>query len=239
MPSDRYYHQDHFCSGEKISLRDQEFHHLAHVMRAQVGENIELVNGEGSLAHAKILTISKKEGVLEIISVETKKKPEFEVILAQAIPRTNRLDFILEKGTELGVTQFWLFPGKLSEKKMATISIEKLKNQAIASMKQCGRLYVPEIQILSSLKELKELPYPAFFGDTEKDAPEFYGVWEKPKDGVIFFIGPESGFTTEETDFLLQLGVKGVKLNDNILRVDTAALVAISLIGHRLGRTYA
>ncbi len=85
-------------------------------MRIQEGEIIELVNGRNELAQAKLIEIEKKRARAEIVSV-VKTEPSRPIILCQALPRPNRLDTIIEKGTELGMTELRLFPGERSEKK--------------------------------------------------------------------------------------------------------------------------
>ena len=102
MPSERYYIEKALKKGDLIPLQDQEFHHLVRVMRAKAGEEIEVINGQGCLATATVKSIEKRQALLSINECQHLAKPCFEVILAQAIPRINRLDFILEKGTELG-----------------------------------------------------------------------------------------------------------------------------------------
>lgn len=165
----------------------------------------------------------------------TEAPPPYRLILAQAIPRTNRLEFILEKGTELGMTEIWLFASARSERRNFSEHQEaRLKNITIAALKQCGRLFLPTIVMLPQIKDWPKLPYPAFFGDTQPSAPILASAFQK-HDGcqeVLFCIGPESGFTPEETTLLQTHGANGVKLHPNILRTDTAALAALSLLSH-------
>ena len=237
MPIDRYYAPVDLAVGQQLSIQDQEFHHLVHVTRNQCGDTIEIVNGRGALANATIQTIKKKEAILTIDSVIVKPAPQVEIVLAQAIPRMNRLDFILEKGTELGMTQLWLFPAKESERVNFTEhQLARMQTVTIAAMKQCGRFYLPEIKMMPSLAQWKIPEWPSYFGDVSSDAPAFLSVFEGKctQNGVIFYIGPESGFTSEEVLMFKKLKAQGVKLHSNILRTDTAALTALSLVSHGL-----
>ena len=86
------------------------------MIRARKGDKVELVNGRGALAQAVVTTLEKEKAPLQIEST-TEKPRGAEIILAQALPRFSHLDWIIEKGTELGASLFWLFPGVLSEKK--------------------------------------------------------------------------------------------------------------------------
>ncbi len=233
MPSERYFSESLFENNSTIKFEDQEFHHLSHVMRAQLADEVELVNGQGELAIAVIEILEKKRAFLRIQSLKKEPEPTHKIILAQAIPRGNRLDFILEKGTELGMTDLWLFPGKLSERNDLTANqLERMKSLMVAAMKQCGRLYLPKLQLMPLLSQWKPLVHPSFFGDVNPEAPLFSKIWqnETPTTGAIFFIGPESGFHDSEIKILQNLQAKGVKLNSNILRTDTAAIAALALM---------
>jgi 16S rRNA (uracil1498-N3)-methyltransferase len=220
MPHDRFYVDSAFHPKEQIDLHE-EARHLK-VMRIRPGEEIELINGRNQIAKALVINSQ----TAEILSIES-KAPLFPIILCQAIPRLNRLDTIIEKGTELGLTELWLFPGKLSEKK--NVPLERAKKIAISAMKQCGRLDLPKIEIKPPIGQWGELPYSAYFGDISENAPPFLSLLEK-NEGVCFVVGPEAGFTPEEETQLKKIGVRGVKLHPWILRTDTAPLAALSLI---------
>jgi len=232
MPHDRFFINLPLTANDEVLLEDEEAHHLR-VMRKQPLDKIELINGQNMLAAATISKIEKKRIVLLIDSVFT-ASPPYPIILAQAIPRLNRLDTIIEKGTELGVTTFWLFPGEKSEKKeLKENDLLRLHRITISAIKQCGRLDLPELLTKPSLSHIGELPFPAYFGDTERGAPPFFQLWKKGE-SVLFFIGPEGGFSEKESLVLKNLNVKGVRLHPNVLRTDTAPLVALSLIQHWL-----
>ncbi len=233
MPSERYYFAGELIPAEEIRLQNEEFHHLAHVMRIKIGEEIEIINGRGDLAHAAVKQISKREAVLILQDKHAEPPPSFEIILAQAIPRINRLDTIVEKGTELGITQLWLFPGARSERRNLTDSQhERVKSIVISAAKQCGRLWLPEIYLKPKLAEWNAVKYPLYFGDTEPKAEYLMSVWQKhlPKDGVIILIGPEGGLADDEEKKLISMNAKGVKLHRYTLRTDTAGLAALSIL---------
>jgi 16S rRNA (uracil1498-N3)-methyltransferase len=216
-------------------LEGDEFRHLK-VMRAAPGDTIELVNGEGTLAAAVLQLINKDSASLRIQNIQTSPPTQNPLIIAQAIPRMNRLDFILEKGCELGMDEIWLFPGHESEKKdISANQQERIFNILVASTKQCGRLWLPKVRIFPSFPvDFKGCQ--AFYGDIRKQAPLFSQVWHKkrPGQGVLFFIGPEKGFNSDEIEKLEDLGATGVRLHPYILRTDTAPLAALALMSHWL-----
>jgi 16S rRNA (uracil1498-N3)-methyltransferase len=234
MPIERYYLDESIQAHELKSLKGAEFHHLSRVTRVRPGEKIELVNGKGVLAQATVQTVEKERAVLQIDSIE-EKKVGGKVILAQAMPKVNRLDFILEKGTELGVDEFWLFPGDLSLKKdFSENQFERAHAITIAAMKQCGRLTLPLVKLMPKLEKWPEIIGTAYFGDVDPDVPSLFNCWEQGAHPfpILFFVGPESGWSASEMACFRERGVKGVKLHENILRTDTASLAAISLIRH-------
>lgn len=231
MPHDRFFIDTSFTA-EEVFLENDEVHHL-HVLRKEIDDEIELINGHNELATAKIVKSEKKRVIVKIIDRKIVSAPAYPIILVQSIVRHNRLDTIFEKGTELGVTTFWLLPAEKSEKKMLHENdLLRLRRITISALKQCGRLDLPQILIKPPLARFQkaDLIYPSFFGDTEESAPHFSQVKTKREEGIIFFIGPESGFSEKELKLFESLGVKGVKLHSNILRTDTASLVALSLI---------
>lgn len=121
---------------------EDDTHHMIKVMRVRPGDTVELVDGKGTLSTAKLLN----NGELEIISTtfEERRPP---CILAQALPKQNKLELIIEKATELGASEFWLFPGEQSERTALSDNHRRRLDQLlISAMKQCGTLYLPTIK---------------------------------------------------------------------------------------------
>lgn len=118
MPHNRFFIDAPLNKGDTVLLLDDEAHHLMRVMRTPAGAVVELVNGRCVLASARVVKMDKKSVWLLVEEQHTTPYPSTPIILCQALPRFNRLEFIVEKGTELGMTELWLFPGDLSEKKL-------------------------------------------------------------------------------------------------------------------------
>lgn len=234
MPAYRFFYEGSLQSGSAIILQEKEHHHLLHVMRRAVGDKVEVVNGMGELASALVTAINRHEALLSLENVFKSHLPPNELILAQAVPKMNRLETILEKGTELGMTELWLFPGETSGKGLLQPKIiEKMKGVMIAAMKQCGRLYLPRITLMPSISQWKDIEGALLFGDLDPNAPLLFDALKKKREKkTIFVVGPEAGFTEDEVKALKSLGGCGVKLHENILRTDTASITALSLIHH-------
>jgi 16S rRNA (uracil1498-N3)-methyltransferase len=234
MPHNRYYCDAAFAENAPVSITGDECHHLIRVLRARPNDSVELVNGRSQLAHARVVHILKHSAEFLIDRVVQETKPKAPLILAMAMPRMNHLEWIIEKGTELNATAFWLFPGLLSEKEtLSDLQCARLKHLAISAMKQCGRLDLPAIELKPPLLKWAFLPGTLFFGDTAEDAPF---LWNLPLikpllTPVILFIGPEKGFDPQESAFLHNtMKANSIRLHPNILRTETAPLVGLSLI---------
>lgn len=236
MPQNRFYLTSDLNLGHQYRLEGEEAQHCK-VMRCREREVIEVINGRGVITKAIILGIEKKAIHFEVIERIEEIPPDYLLSLAQALPRLNRLDTIIEKGTELGVSRFLIFPGDLSEKKELTAAqIQRIENIIIAATKQCGRLWLPSIQIMPSLKKWPPQESFLFFGDVAPSAPLFKNrlMSSPPCKNLTFFIGPEQGFSESEEELLFTIGAIGVKIHSNTLRTDTAAIAALSIASHLL-----
>jgi len=229
MPLNRFYSAESLQEGREIHLQDKEAHHLF-VMRAQPGQIVELIDGKGTLAKARLLTLERHKARLHIESSHVEEKGSESIILAQALPRMNHLEWLIEKGTELGTDAFWLFPGDLSEKAQLSASQEeRLTHLICAASKQCGRLYFPTLEIKPPLEKWAPSPIPLLYGTLEEEAPFLWNI--PPVQSCILCIGPESGFSKEELSCLKErLQGRGVRLSRHTLRTETAAIAGLSLL---------
>lgn len=227
MPIYRYYLNSPLTPNSEVILDDEEAHHLIHVTKVKVGTAVELVNGHNTIAKATVVRIERAQAHLKITASESRAAPSSKLILAQAIVRANRLDTIVEKGTELGMDALWIFPASRSEEKtIYEAQRKRLERISINAMKQSGRLDLPKIALKPPLEAWNEaLPLPAFFGDTKS-----HKRLETSSKEALIFIGPESGFSEEEREWFCRHQVMGVKLHENILRVDTAAIIAVGVL---------
>jgi len=223
VPHDRYYLDAPLTN--QITLDGDEFHHLTRVMRKKAGDPIELVNGRGALAQGKILNIAKREATIAINKTETHKPALPPLILIQALPKLPLLELIIQKGTELGVSTFYLYPSSRSEKKeLSTTQLKRLNHILISAMKQCGRFDLPTIEM-----GFPNLTIPLFFGDLTEGAPP---LSQKATLPAALVIGPEGGFTEKELQQLRKKG-QGVRLAPYTLRTETAAITGLSILAQK------
>jgi 16S rRNA (uracil1498-N3)-methyltransferase len=224
MPADRFFVAAPLKNN--LTLEGVEFHHLAKVMRIRLGETIEIVNGQGEFAEAEVISLNKKSCELKILSHKKASPPEQNIILALALTRPASLEWTLEKATELGAAEFWLFPGERSEKKeLSPSQLHRLETIVINALKQCGRLYLPKIVLKPSLEKWPQPSGSLFFGEVSTKTP-LKGPFDKT---VTFFIGPEKGFSPAETHLLKEkFKAHPISLHENTLRAETAAITALS-----------
>ena len=211
MPVNRLYAE---TIKEEVRLSRDEMRHLTKVLRHRDGDNVEVVDGKGTLARALL------KGERLIVTHREEAPPPTQLVLIQGLPALPKLEHIIEKGTELGVTTFMLFPAHRSRTKAISPSKrERLRAITIAAMKQCGRLYLPEIEVHTHL--------------TVPDFPLYCASLTgkgklRASTPCAIAIGPESGFTQEEE---AQLGTP-FSLHHNTLRSETAAIAALAQVWH-------
>lgn len=242
MPHNRFWVDAIPQVGSSCCLEGKEAHHLLEVMRRAKETPVELVDGSGRLARARLVASSKRgECQLVVESIDQAAKPTRRLTLLQAIPRKERLDLIIEKATELGVDEICLFPGARSERKELSESHrERLHRLAIAAVKQSGRLHMPSIALYPAIGKWSTVAEGqlAFFGEVGEGAVPLLSLlerqWKQEVKQLFCAIGPEGGFTDQEEELMRRHGFYGASLHPLVLRTDTAPLLALSLISHWL-----
>lgn len=228
MPVNRFYLKEDLTLHSTVVLKEAEHHHLAHVIRLRSGDTMELVNGQGSLAEGTILEVEKKSTSIKITS--TTYAPDLFPQFSLAIPlmRPSKLEWIVEKGTELGACSFLFYTADHSEKEaLSHNQLERLHTLIISALKQSGRRYLPSLEILPSLSDLFLKDAFLLFGD-----PHTHNQIPAPKEKklTIFITGPERGFSSKEQSLLDTRAAK-VSLSPHTLRAETAPIAAASILG--------
>jgi len=222
--------------GEIIWLRGSEAHHMCRVLRKRPGEKVVVVDGEGNEFTCVIDRCEARKAEVKVLSVRRKpKEPVSRVTLAVAIPKGERMDRLIEKATELGV--YRIIPIICERSNVKGVGKQKSarwKRIALSAIKQCERSLLPRIEETRTLVQL------------EKDLKSYqWGIagWElskrrvtqnlfprEPVGDVIVIVGPEGGLTEQEVKRLGHSGVLDVWLGERKLRVETAAIVLVSLV---------
>jgi 16S rRNA (uracil1498-N3)-methyltransferase len=228
MPANCFFLDDPLVAGTRLFLEEEEFHHAKSVMRIQQGEKVQLVNGKGVEAEGQVESIEKRRISLRVTSAIEHPPKETKLTLAISLLRPAHLDFVIEKGVELGVDQFLLFPAHLSERGASDSLFRRLKALSISALKQSGRMFLPEIVYLDSLSQaLLVAPKPILWADISPQAQktEVALAQQKERKELTIFIGPEGGWSDKEKKLFNQSGPP-IWLHDTILRAETAGMIA-------------
>ncbi len=205
-------------------------HYLIKVMRIKESEVFSIFNENGEW-EAKVLKISK--GIIEFKTVKQlrKKQSSKELWLAFSPIKSNYQNFMLQKATELGVTKF--IPIIFDRTIVRKINNERLEKIIIEASEQSNRLNVPKIENAQYLKNfLKSNSMDLIFTDLNSDNKKIdkSKLTDKP---ICIIIGPEGDFSVTEREEILSFkGVQPLKINQNILRSETAVISAISIINY-------
>ena len=216
-------------------LDKSQSHYLTRVMRIKVGESFSLFNKSGEW-EAKINEISK--GVVEFIVTKQLRHKENskEVWLAFSPIKSNYFNFMIQKATELGVTKF--VPIITDRTIVRKINYERVKKIIIEAAEQSNRLMVPKIEKAQNLKSFLEKnnnKVNMIFGDINAKNQKLDSKIKKEIKPICIIIGPEGDFTENEREQILKFkDLQSLKINNNILRSETAVISALSIINYFL-----
>lgn len=207
-----------------IELSQDESRHLK-ALRLRSGDFLELFNGKGRVSDGELMSLGKNAKI-RIIKTHFVDEISPEIILWTAIPKGDRADWLIEKAAELGVTKIVPIIFRYSVTKPKKNKLERWKRLSIAACAQSKRAYLPEItnpikynDILKKIKD-EQLIVCHQDGKSIKDL--------KLKNKIILIVGPEGGFDLSELKALNK--AKKINLGKNILRTETAAVIAVGLL---------
>ncbi len=229
-----------FCptlaDGTTVTLADDEFHHLVHVLRAKPGDQVELFDGAGRSGTAVVERISKREAQLSrAADLKISPPPAIRVVLGVACPKGDRLKWLVEKATELGVDELIPLQCERSVVEPRENRLVKLEQTVLAACKQCRRNRLMRIGEPQKLPPFLASPAThAWIAHPGGDSAASLASIMRDRPGgpveVRLAVGPEGGFTAEELRDAAERGVRALSLGRNILRVETAALAAAALM---------
>lgn len=239
-----------------VTLDPAESHHAAAVLRVRDGETVSLLDGAGRVGFGTVEIVSKKEAAIHLVETRRASRPAGHLALAVAVPKGQAMDWIIEKAVELGVDA--IFP-LLTQRTIVRLEAEERaerqrKWQRIAqeTCKQCGQPWLPKVhtpqplaEALSALMATRpDLPLIASLEPGSVPLPRHLAAalgaakTENANNilNILMLIGPEGDFTSKEYNVARQAGCQPVSLGPLVLRVETAALLSMSLLSAALGR---
>ncbi len=222
----------YFPDPEHKSLPEEESHHAARVLRKRTGDLITGFDGRGNVYNLKIKSVGPKVCELEILEENALPPPySHSLTIAIAPPKTKeRLGFMVEKLTEIGVSKIQFLLSERSERQ--SVNMERVQRTMISAAKQCGSYFLPEIPdpmdfpswysgVADSQKFICHLP--------EQAAPDSLEEMLKKDEDTCIAIGPEGDFSKSEITMARSAGFVSAGLGPQVLRTETAALVACTI----------
>lgn len=205
---------------------ENETRHAMQVLRYNVGSEINFTNGLGQLFNGIIKSVSKKQFVVEITQTIEVKKTAAVSVACGIIKSGDRMDWIVEKCTELGISEILFVKTDNSER--AVINTDRMQKVAISALKQSHGAWLPAIQLVnfqSILKSEASVKLITMLNQQSKPISEI-----DLGDSVIIAVGPEGDFSDAEKNDLLEGGFLPVTLGNSVLRTETACIAAAAYV---------
>lgn len=220
------------CLSTCSELPEEESGHVVRVLRHTVGDEIDVVDGNGMWYHCRIASAHPKHCSVEILSSHSDSHWPYRVELAIGPTKNlDRMEWWLEKSVEIGLDRFVPLRCRFSERKV--LKTERLRKIAIAAMKQSLKATLPQIDEMTDFKRFIEEPFDGqkFIAHCMDNQPRHLlsHLVQKGRD-VRILIGPEGDFSQDEVSFALQNGYLPISLGDQRLRTETAALVSVHTV---------
>jgi 16S rRNA (uracil1498-N3)-methyltransferase len=215
-------------------LDKSQSHYVSKVMRIRVNEVFSLFNSGGEW-EAKILSISKSIVEFNITKQLRQKENIKEVWLAFSPIKSNYLNFMIQKATELGVTKF--LPIIFDRTVVRKINKERFEKVIIEAVEQSNRINAPSIEDPKSLTDfLKNKKIDLIFADLNSQNKKL-DLEKLTSNPTCIIIGPEGDFSEEEREQILAIkSVQPIKISENILRVETAVITSLSIVTYLINQ---
>lgn len=229
--------------GQDVPLPQDASRHALRVLRLKTGDGVTLFNGDGREYRARLVTADGRAASVHIEDVESpERESPLRITLIQSLARGEKMDWIIQKATELGAARIWPAITERSEVRLDGTRGEKRLDHwravAIAACEQCGRNVIPSINAPEALAAVLAA-HPA--GNTETrwmlhpgGATRLRNLASAQAD-VMLAVGPEGGFSDHDLDALRHAGFDALAFGPRVLRTETAGLAAVAALQARYG----
>lgn len=238
----RFYTNAMLRAGGMALLPEDAAHHAVHVLRLREGEEVTLFNGRGGEYAGRIAAIERLRVSVDVLAHRAiERESPLAVTLVQGVSSREKMDFTLQKATELGVAALQPVVAARSLGRIAGERAEQKRSHwlrvAIAACEQCGRNRVPEVlEPLSLAQYCRAAAAPGLRLLLAPGAPTgLRSVALRLAGAATLAAGPEAGFTAEEEAMLADAGFIAVRLGPRVLRTETAALAALAALNALAG----
>lgn len=222
----RLFFDAHIAPGIKnFTLSEEESKHICKVLRMQVGDQIALVNGKGFYFETEIFDANPKKCEVKILNEKKEAEKSYNLHIAIAPTKLNdRMEWFLEKATEIGVTEITFLLTQKSERK--EIKIERFEKILISAMKQSKRLFLPKLNALVKIEKFIQENPKGLIAHCENGEKSTISMHLRSNSCPIL-IGPEGDFTPSEIELALKSGYLPIQLGETRLRTETAGIYAV------------
>jgi 16S rRNA (uracil1498-N3)-methyltransferase len=233
----RFYCPPPLPSSGNFDLPPDAAHHASRVLRLREGDAVQMFDGIGNEHHGVIAELGGKRVVVGKLSViDSDRETPLKVVLAQALASSEKMDWVVQKATELGVTAIQPID---TERSVARLSAERTAKRlehwqqvAIAACEQCGRNVLPQIHapldIMVWLQQMRQASDAKFILLPQGTAS--LHAQTKPTGRAALLIGAEGGFTEAESDAALHCGFVPIRMGARVLRTETAAIAGLAAL---------
>ena len=240
----RFYVPNPHIEKEMLKIEGNEVRHIRRVLRLKVGDNLSVFDGSGREYEGTIVEEDPSAVMVMVQNIlSSKTESHLEITLAQSMVKGEKMDYLIQKATELGVKEIIPFFSyrsvPLLDKSKRLKRYHRWERIAVEASKQCGRGVVPKIEPLKDYSEmLQTAPLDSFRlilwergGESLKEVLKE----SKEKKKVFFIVGPEGGMSDEEVEHAKRAGFIPVTLGRRILRSETASLCLLSILQYERG----
>ncbi len=230
-----------YSAPDEILLNDEFLHHARNVLRMEPGQELLLLDGQGEVFHCRILSLERSDARARVLKRWQEEGSSLRVRLLQGIPKGDKIDLVLQKGTELGVD---CFSPVMTQRCIVRLSADRADSKrqrwekiALEAARQSQGARAPQVdlpqnldKILPSCSEELRLVF------WEGDCPSLSSVLpEVAPASVALLVGPEGGLSRQEVDLACSCGFVPVSLGRRILRSETAGLAAVTILQYLYG----
>ncbi len=219
--------------GDKIVVKDGEFIHLKNVLRLGVGDEV-IVSLNTDIEYVCEIEKMTKTSAICKINGENKclRNPLKNIVLFQAVAKKPKFEFIVQKATEIGISEIVPFMSEYCIAKVTENKAERLYEIALNACKQCERTIIPKISpatdVIGVIERFKEFDI-VLFANERTDVGEKLKSLSKQKN-IAIIVGSEGGFSQKEKEKFVEAGAVSVSLGKRILRCETASVAMMSLV---------
>jgi 16S rRNA (uracil1498-N3)-methyltransferase len=237
----RFYCPQPLTLGATVDLPEAVAHHL-HVVRMQPGAGMVLFNGEGGQYRARLLDVGKKRASASVEAFEAVEvELPYAATLAQGLPEGSKMDWIIEKAVELGVSRVQPLAAQRSVVRLSAERAEKRQAHwegvVVAASEQCGRNRLTQVAPLADYQRWMAQPDQSRRILLSPRATESLAGWARatPAQAVTLLVGPEGGWSEQEEAAALAHGALALSIGPRVLRTETAGLAALAVLAANWG----